>query len=163
MLFRSISKTLLTQRHILVVDDQPATVVTEDFQQRLAQRACVYRTCESPDELIAHIRRGEPSLEAISLVLLDLQFGDQYRGRDLLEEIKRWRPELPVFILTAQDAHFNDEERAKVVYGASYSSPLRPDAYLTKPLDGNEADWGRIWAALFHEPAKAILDRKSVV
>jgi len=154
---RGSSTTRLTQRHILVVDDQPATVVTEEFQQRLAQRACMYRTCESPDELIAHIRRDEPYLEMISLVLLDLQFGDKYRGRELLEEIKQWRPELPVFILTGQDANLTGEEQVKVRFGASYSSLLRPDAYLTKPLDGNEAHWGRIWAALFHEPAKAIL------
>jgi DNA-binding response OmpR family regulator len=135
---------VLARKRIAIVDDELSAVVTDDFQRRCHERRCATVGYEDPDRFLSDLQGGSSDLKEVDLLLLDLMFGANMRGLDLLKSVKQSRGDIPVFMLTGRG---DNDTRLKVVFGEGAQYFSGRDGYLVKPL--GEEGWAKIWDALF--------------
>jgi DNA-binding NtrC family response regulator len=104
---------------ILIIDDDP--IVLHILQAILSDAGHEVQTAESADQALAAVRRWEPDV-----VVLDVMLPDR-SGESLLLELRTQLPTLPVIMLSAQDSVGRAIEIMK----------LRPYDYLPKPVDAD--------------------------
>lgn len=143
---------LLADYRLLVIDDEPQSVITPDFAQFLRDRRTTYRLYESESALRQDLEMGYLRLDEFNLVLLDLRFGDRIVGPKLFTLLRGKRPDLPIFVVTGVD---DDSVRVEMVFEHEGWNPAM-DRYIRKPL-GKEA-FQALRDAL--EPATILLTRE---
>ena len=115
--------------HILIVDDQPE--VRDYVRNVLEARGYEVLEAGDGDQGLAVYRK---SLDSLSLVILDLDFGvGAQTGLDLLREMKKITDAIPVMILTGKGSASEGAEAIRL--GAA--DVLEKDVYIEQNLDAS--------------------------